>query len=383
MKRRIISNIFWTSFCLLLLCRPLCAQDWFEQGLSFLHSGHYNQAIEAFTKTLEIVPHDYEAYNNRGIAWLYKGDYNRAISDFTEALVINPKYFQAYNNRGGAWIYKGNYDRAINDFTRALDFNPADFEAYHNRGGAWLYRNNYELAIADYTKALEINPDFDVACNQLSKIYSICPDVRYRDGVKAVDLALRAVELQPGAEYLDTLATAYAQTGKFEDAIKTQERAIALLKEEGNTGIHTEYIKRLNAYKANKPWWKDAVEISKTGASASHNGTDDNKNRSQPEKRKPRASRAKATGGSIAASKKIYSIQVGAYVDMQNAKKMIKQLKEKDYDARLFVRSDTDGMVWYKVLIGKYTNRQEAQEFANAFSAKEEMASIVSKIDEF
>jgi len=68
---------------------------------------------------------------------------------------------------------------------------------------------------------------------------------------------------------------------------------------------------------------------------------------------------------------------------MQNAKKMIKQLKEKDYDARLFIRSNADGMVWYKVLIGKFANRQEAQEFANAFSAKEDMASIVSKIDEF
>jgi septal ring-binding cell division protein DamX len=184
-------------------------------------------------------------------------------------------------------------------------------------------------------------------------------------------------------EYLDTLATAYARTGNFEDAIKTQERAIALLKEKDDTGLHTEYIKRLNAYKAHKTWWKDAVEISKTVAVASHGGTDDNKDRSQPENRKPRASRTKATGGSIAASKKIYSIQVGAYVDMQNAKKMIKQLKEKNYDARLFIRSDTDGMVWYKVLIGKHTNRQEAQEFANAFSAKEEMASIVSKIDEF
>ena len=63
--------------------------------------------------------------------------------------------------------------------------------------------------------------------------------------------------------------------------------------------------------------------------------------------------------------------------------KMIKQLKEKNYDARLFIRSDTNGMVWYKVLVGKYANRQEAQEFANAFSAKEDMTSIVSKIDEF
>ena len=82
-----------------------------------------------------------------------------------------------------------------------------------------------------------------------------CPDARYRDGAKAVELAQKAVELVPRAFCLDTLAAAYAEVGKFEDAMTTQEKAIALLKkEEGETERLLKLMERLNSYKAHKPW---------------------------------------------------------------------------------------------------------------------------------
>ncbi len=70
-----------------------------------------------------------------------------------------------------------------------------------------------------------------------------------------MELAKKAVELNPKAHVLDTLAAAYAEVGKFEDAITTQEKAIELLKKEGKpTPLIDRCIERLKSYKAHKPW---------------------------------------------------------------------------------------------------------------------------------
>ena len=55
--------------------------------------------------------------------------------------------------------------------------------------------------------------------------------------------------------FLDTLAAAYAETGNFEEAVITQETAIAFLKcREGESDIPAAYMKRLKSYKAKKSW---------------------------------------------------------------------------------------------------------------------------------
>jgi tetratricopeptide (TPR) repeat protein len=248
------SNLALLMICLLIPGRSAGADYWFEHGLSFSKSKRYEEAIKAFSKSIKINPGNSEAYNNRGAAWYSKGDYDRAIADYTKALDINPRYVDAYNNRGGAWYQKGDYDRAIADCTKALDIDPRAADVYNNRGGAWSRKGDYDRAIADYTKALEINPRYADAYNQIAWILAICPDETCRNGAKAVKMAQKAVEFNPGANTLDTLAAAYAEAGKFGDAIKTQKRVISLLNKEGRTEELAEQTERLRTYIAHKPW---------------------------------------------------------------------------------------------------------------------------------
>ena len=168
-------------------------------------------------------------------------------------------YGAAYNNRGIIYGSKGQYDKAISDFNKALDINPKDFSAYTSRGRAYKEKHQYDKAIFDYNEALYINPRAFRAYNNKAWIFATSPDNVYRDGAKAIELAKKALELDQKAlikdMILDTLAAAYAEAGRFEDAIITQEKVIVLLKKEGNpTNLIKQCKERLKLYKAHKPF---------------------------------------------------------------------------------------------------------------------------------
>ena len=180
---------------------------------------------------------DAEPYFHRGNARAEKGRYDQAIAYYTKAIEINPRFFEAYFFRGKTWVERGHLDRAIADYNKALEINPGNentpYNMYYWRGRAWDRKGHYDRAITDFGKALEIEPHHANAHNVLAWILATSPDAGYRDGVKAVELAQKAVAIQPQYYgFWDTLASAYAEAGNFKDAIATQEKAIALLKKE-------------------------------------------------------------------------------------------------------------------------------------------------------
>ena len=225
-----------------------------NRGLAWYNKGDDDKAIADFTKVIEMNPKHAKAYNNRGLAWGNKGDLNKAIADFNKAIELDPNYAKAYYNRGLVFMKKGGHDNAIVDFNKAIGLDPKHAITYYNRGKTWRKKGNYEKAIADYTKAIELNPEFVEAYNDVAWLMATCPEGKYRDGKSAVELAEKALKLLKIPYTLDTLAAAYAEAGRFQEAIKSQERAIRKLKQEGGTKYLPEFEKHLSSYKAGKPW---------------------------------------------------------------------------------------------------------------------------------
>ena len=236
------------------LSRKDLSITYLNRGLTWGKKGDYDKAITDFDKAIGINPKFAYAYGNRGLTWAKKGDYDKAIADYTKAIEINPRDADAYGSRGNAWYDKGDYDKAIADYTKVIEIDPRDADAYGNRGNAWGKKGDYDKVIADYTKAIEIDPKFADAYNGLAWIMATCPEGKYRDGKRAVELAEKAVALKDAASFLDTLAAAYAEAGRFQDAIKTQERVITKLKQESGTQYLPQCEKHLSSYKAGKPW---------------------------------------------------------------------------------------------------------------------------------
>ena len=230
-------------------------------GYTLLQKKRLDEALTHFQKALQIKPRYVEACYNAGNALLQKGKVDEAITYYQKALQIIPGYTKACYNLGNALLQKGKVDEAIAEYQKVLQINPDNAEAHNNQGNALLKKGRVDEAITHYQKALQINPDFTDVLNNLAWLLATCPDAHVRDGVQAVKYAGRACELTHYGVTVPvgTLAAAYAEAGRFDDAVATAEKACALASAAGEQDLLEKNRKLLALYRAHQPY-HEAVE---------------------------------------------------------------------------------------------------------------------------
>lgn len=65
------------------------------------------------------------------------GNINDALQDYTRAIELNPKSVKAYTNRGSAKCLLKDYNSAFSDFNSAINLDPTNSEIYRSK---WLNR---------------------------------------------------------------------------------------------------------------------------------------------------------------------------------------------------------------------------------------------------
>ena len=95
----------------------------------------------------------------------------------------------------------------------------------------------------------------------LAWLLATCPELKFRDGKRAITLAKKACGLSHQAsdpvftiKYWEALAAAYAEDGQFDEAVRSQKKALDL---SWDGGSHwTAGREQLELYKQKKPYRK-------------------------------------------------------------------------------------------------------------------------------
>ncbi len=117
--------------------------------------GQLQKAIADYDSAIALHP-SFEAYNNKGGLYGQHGMLDEAIEQFTRAIEINPNASLAYGNRAHAYSLTGQRDRALEDFDKAIALDYKYAEAYIGRGNLFLETGKRELAVSDFQKACEL-----------------------------------------------------------------------------------------------------------------------------------------------------------------------------------------------------------------------------------
>ena len=246
-----------------LQIKPNYAEACDKLGNILLKTGDVDKAITQYQKALQITPDDVEALYNLGNALIQNGRVDEAMVHYQKALRIKPDYAEAHINLGNALLQNGRVDEAMVHYQKALQIKPDNATAHINLGSALLQKGSLDEAMVHYQKALQIKPDSPDVLNNLAWLLATCPDAHLRDGVQAVQYAGRACELTHYGvtPLVSTLAAAYAEAGRYDDAIAAAQKACALATASGEPDLLEKNQKLLALYRAHQPYHEAAGEV--------------------------------------------------------------------------------------------------------------------------
>ena len=222
-------------------------------GKILAHRGEQQAAEAHFAEAVRLNPDFAEAHNNLGLTLQTRGSYQAAEAQFTEALRADPGFVNAHYNLGVTRVARGMYEAAQAHFIEAIRLNPGFADAHYNLGVVSFNLGNYSAATTHFADAVRLRPGDPDACNASAMLMATCPEAKFRDGKRAVELATRGCELTQWKTpvILDTLAAAHAEAGDFDAALKSQKKAIEL---STDTRQKEDYRSHLVLYQAKRPY---------------------------------------------------------------------------------------------------------------------------------
>ena len=244
------------QFQIALQLQPALAPAHLGLGNVLLRKGMVTEAEAQFQEALKIHPGLAEAYFDLAAVQLQQGHLEPAVVEFQKALAIEPNFAAARNNLGSVLLSLGRIDQAITELRQALKLQPNLAEAHNNLANAFFRKGQPKEAVAEYEAARAIQPGNPQLLNNLAWALATCPEASVRNGTRAVELARRADQLAGGSnpQILGTLAAAWAEAGKFPEAVTTARRALALATAQTNAPQVEALRARLALYQAGQPF---------------------------------------------------------------------------------------------------------------------------------
>lgn len=116
-------------------------------------------------------------------------------------------------------------------------------------------------AVALYRQVLREKPDSAIAANNLAELLATHPDAKLRNGAEALDLAENNIARYHDQVplFVDTLAAAYAEVGRYDEAVTTARHARELAEKAGDDKLVQSISARLSCYESRQPARSDAL----------------------------------------------------------------------------------------------------------------------------
>ncbi len=214
------------------------------------------EAIRQYAAALQLNPRLAAAHNGLGAGLANQGQLAEGIAHMEEALRLSPNFQLARDNLAKARQMLSNNEEVESRYETARTQGLASAEEWVGLGNALLGKGRFDLAQDCYRRALEKRSDSVDALNRLAWLLSTHAEERLRNGAEALKLAESACALtgQTNAFSLNTLAAAYAENGRFPEAVAAAQRAYDLAVQNQQAGVTNIIARLLEGYRQGQPY---------------------------------------------------------------------------------------------------------------------------------
>ena len=225
-----------------------------------IQQGKIAEAIEQYQQVLRLRPDNAQVYNDMGIVFSRQDKLDSAVAYFNKALQINPEYAQAHYNLGYTLGLQGKFDEAVIHLKNTIELDPNYVPVYQVLGQILSQQGRMNEVVKNFKQGLRVQPDGVEMMNALAWMLAVHKSADFHDPNEAIGLAKRACELsgyeQPAV--LDTLACAYAASGRFSEAVATTKKALELARsKEQDQQLIESLQNNLNLFQAGQAYYED------------------------------------------------------------------------------------------------------------------------------
>jgi tetratricopeptide (TPR) repeat protein len=184
------------------------------------------------------------------------GQLEAAASELSTLLESQPDHPLALKRLGIVLTHLERDAEARQALLRAAAHAPGDAELPLALAVLNARRGDAAGSIARYREALRLSPDHPLILQRLAWTLATSDDASVRDGAEALALAERLCRLSGCAQApeLDALAAAYAETGRFDLAVPTAERAQRRASEARAAELADAIAGRVELYRRGEPY---------------------------------------------------------------------------------------------------------------------------------
>ena len=159
---------------------PSSAQGLLLKGLIRQENGMLGEAVDYYSRVINLaVKNDMsaQAHNNRGMLYRESGQYENALNDFNQSLDIVGDSAEVHNNLGGLYLDNNRMSEALSSFSRAIYVNENYAPAYFNRSLVFASMGNEDKAFADALKAGDLGMEVDLLLEELENMIDAYNDL--------------------------------------------------------------------------------------------------------------------------------------------------------------------------------------------------------------
>jgi Flp pilus assembly protein TadD len=261
----------------------------FFSGIA-LESERLSEALEHAERTVQLAPSSSEAHSQLGAVRYTQNDFEGAMTEARRAIELgmenkfahdvlftslrrlqrDDEAIEVARNSltlspfDSQWHYRlalaagqtGDFATAANQFGYALLLQPQSTDAADRVRLAIRFAAKSPNASQQLATIAASAPDSTVLLNEIAWLRATAPAADLRNGAEAVRLAERACFIAHDKQpiLIATLATAYAEAGKFSEATATAQNALSLARSNGDTKTAELSENLVTVFQSNQPY---------------------------------------------------------------------------------------------------------------------------------
>jgi tetratricopeptide (TPR) repeat protein len=217
--------------------------------------GRFPEGIAQFREVIRLQD-GARVRHNLALTLMKMGRTDEAIAEYQAGLRLEPDHYQSLVEMAGALGVRGRLAEADAALRHVLQLAPNDARVHRLLAVTLTNEGDVEAAIEQYGILARLDPDDLDAINNIAWIRSTHAEARHRNGAEAVRLAeqARSRSKEPVAALYSTLAAAYAEAGRFPEAVQAGVRATELARAEHDSLSAVHFAQQLACYRAGRPF---------------------------------------------------------------------------------------------------------------------------------